>query len=95
MTVPEERLKMVVEILRGFGARRVLLFGSYARDPEHARDLDLAVEGIPLNTVVAADVAAERVLDVPLDLVSMEENPEFFCIVSKERRVLYEEGSPR
>jgi predicted nucleotidyltransferase len=92
MIVPEERMQRAVEALRDFGARRVLLFGSFLADPENARDVDLAVEGIPLNRILAADVMLQEILEVPADLVSREENSEFFDFVASYGRILYEKG---
>ena len=92
MSAPVERLAAVVEVLRRFGARRVLLFGSAAENPDQARDVDLAVEGIPLRSLIAADLAAFRILNYPLDLVSREENPAFFDVIQRRSKVLYEQG---
>lgn len=92
MIVPEERMHRAVEALRGFGARRVLLFGSFLNAPDKANDVDLAVEGIPLNRLLEANVAAYEILKVPLDLVSREENPEFFDIVATRGKILFEKG---
>jgi predicted nucleotidyltransferase len=87
--VPEARIKRAVDALKELGARRVLLFGSFLRDPEKARDIDLAVEGIPLNRILEADVLLQETLGVPADLVSREENPSLFDIVARRGKVLY------
>jgi predicted nucleotidyltransferase len=92
MIVPDERMHRAVEALREFGARRVLLFGSFLNDPENARDIDLAVEGIPLEQILEADVMIQEILQVPADLVSREENPSFFDIVARRGKVLYQES---
>lgn len=87
----EDRLEDAVRALRSFGARRVLLFGSYARAPRMARDVDIAVEGIPVSKLWRADGAVADALGVPFDLVSSEANPEFFALVGKRAKVLYEQ----
>jgi predicted nucleotidyltransferase len=92
LDVSAQSLQAAVECLRGFGARRVLLFGSLVDAPELARDVDLAVEGIPLGRLLDADVAVHAVLGVPTDLVSREENPRFLDVIKDYGRVLYEEG---
>ena len=92
MVIPQERLRRAVEALAEFGARRVLLFGSFLETPEEARDIDLAVDGIPLNRLLAADVAIHEILQVPMDLVSREENPRFFEIVERRGKVIFEQG---
>jgi predicted nucleotidyltransferase len=85
------KLQSAVSALRELGARRVLLFGSYAYDPEHARDLDLAVEGIPLERLGMAGLECYRLLRVPLDLVSREESPAFFNLIAQDAVTLYEQ----
>ena len=90
MVIAEDRLQQVVDALRSMGARRVLLFGSCLDAPDHARDIDLAVEGIPLDRLLDADVAVHDILDVPTDLVSREENPAFYEIVEKRGKVLFQ-----
>ena len=86
----DTRLEKAVEVLRTFGARRVLLFGSYARTPQTARDVDIAVEGIPVSKLWRADGAVDEALGVPFDLVSREANPDFFELIGKRAKVLYE-----
>lgn len=91
MAVSKARLEQAVEVLRSFGATRVLLFGSYLRDPENARDLDLAAEGVPLKSIWRADGAVTEALGVPSDVVFREESPEFYDLIRKRATVLYEQ----
>ncbi len=90
MAVEAARLDAAVRALRKMGATRVLLFGSFAESPETARDIDIAVEGIPLNRILDADVAVHDLLGVPVDLVSREETPEFYSLISRKATVLSE-----
>jgi predicted nucleotidyltransferase len=46
MAIRAEQLAKAIEIAREFGATRLLIFGSAAHDPNHARDLDLACDGV-------------------------------------------------
>jgi len=89
--VDRDRLTKAVEILRALGARRVVLFGSAARSLEEARDIDLAVEGIPLYRLLDADLAVHEALNYPSDLVSREETPGFYDLDTREGIVLYEQ----
>ena len=75
-------------MLRALGAKRVVLFGSCATDPNTAADVDLAVEGIPLNRLLDADVQVHETLHAPTDLVSREENPTLYDIVVRYGKVL-------
>ncbi len=89
--VDPERLAKAVDILRGMGARKVVLFGSAARSMERARDIDLAVTGIPLHRLLDADLAVHETLRYPSDLISREETPEFFDLAVRDGMVLYEQ----
>jgi predicted nucleotidyltransferase len=71
------------------GAKRVILFGSAATTPERARDVDLAVEGIPPERILDADVALMDILQQPFDLVARELNPRFFSVVERYGKVLH------
>jgi len=61
------------ELLARFGATRVVLFGSLAREALHERsDVDVAVWGLAASDEgAAADLVAEHV-GLPVDLVRME-----------------------
>ena len=89
MAVNLEKVPQAVRALVKMGARKVILFGSAAENPESAGDIDLAVEGIPLNRILDADVEIGDILRQPYDLVSREENSGFFEIISRYGKVLY------
>ena len=65
-------LDKAIAIAKQFGASRLVVFGSFLKDPENARDLDLAVAGI--NDWAFFELAArlEEALRVPLDLISLD-----------------------
>ena len=88
---PLDRLPKVVEALRRLGAKQILLFGSAAESPETARDIDLAVSGIPISKILDADVAVNDIFSFPTDLISREENPRFFEIIQKYGKMIYEQ----
>jgi predicted nucleotidyltransferase len=90
MHITSEKMQTVVDVLRSMGARTVVLFGSMVDAPEMARDVDIAVEGIPLTRILDADVAVHDLLGVPTDLVSHEENPAFFDVVKDYGRILFQ-----
>lgn len=89
MAVNLEKIPQAVQALVTMGARKVILFGSAAENPESANDIDLAVEGIPLNRILDADVEVDDILRQPYDLVSREENSDFFEIISRYGKALY------
>lgn len=91
MVMSEEKIQNAVQLLRSFGAKRVLLFGSCVHTPEKSRDIDLAVDGIPFERLGAADVAVYRLLRMPFDLISRDEDPEFFELAAENAVTLYEQ----
>jgi predicted nucleotidyltransferase len=46
MPVTDEHIETAKAIARDYGATRMVVFGSAVDDPENARDLDLAIEGV-------------------------------------------------
>jgi len=47
MRVTQEHINKAVELAKEYGATRLILFGSALSDPQNARDLDLAIDGVP------------------------------------------------
>ena len=72
------RVRQAAEELKGLGARRVILFGSFARgDWSMASDVDLAVLGLPAHLFWKAGCMAENTIaDRPVDLVALEQASE-------------------
>jgi predicted nucleotidyltransferase len=73
----ESIIRQAAEALIASGAKAVYLFGSVAREQEeHARDIDLAVSGLPPEKFFRAMGRARCILRRPLDLVDLDElNP--------------------
>jgi predicted nucleotidyltransferase len=93
MAVDLSKLPRAVEVLKSYGAKRILLFGSAAVEPAKAHDIDLAVEGIPLPRLLQADTDTWWSLDQPMDLVSKEEDPELYAVIGKYAKVLYDQAA--
>jgi predicted nucleotidyltransferase len=71
----ENKLSDVVNVLvRDFGVTQVVLFGSLARQEAGMEsDVDLLVYGLPLQKLMEATVAAERIIKIThVDLVPYE-----------------------
>ena len=73
LTEPDQKeLQEAVEILVGYGATKVLLFGSAARGEAHRlSDIDLACEGIPPRKFFKALGELLSTLRVAIDLVDL------------------------
>jgi uncharacterized protein len=71
VTIRQEHINRAIEIARAFGVERLILFGSAAIDLQHARDLDLACDGVPGWKLYALGARLEEELRVPLDLIPL------------------------
>jgi predicted nucleotidyltransferase len=72
----------------GFGAKRLLLFGSGVENPAAARDLDLACAGVPGWKLFELAAALEETLGVPVDLLLLDPPTPFTQLIEKRSRVL-------
>lgn len=72
MPVTQAHIEKAKEVARAYGARRLILFGRGQTEPEAARDLDLAVEGVEGWTVFEMAGRLEREIDIPLDVIPLE-----------------------
>jgi len=80
---------VIVQLGHQFGVTRILLFGSSLRDDREARDIDLAVEGVP--DAVFFKFYGELLLRLskPVDLVDLTKPSRFNAMVRKEGVPLY------
>jgi predicted nucleotidyltransferase len=83
------RLPALVDLLvERYGVTEVVLFGSFARDEAApGSDLDLLVEGLPMERLIEAMVALERLLPhhITLYLVPVERaRPEVLARIAGE-----------
>jgi predicted nucleotidyltransferase len=76
------RIALAAEALKKAGAREVYLFGSAATGRlSKVSDIDMAVSGLPPARFFQAMGDAADLLDVPLDLVDLDEaNPFTECL---------------
>lgn len=82
-------LQRAVEIARDFGATKLILFGSFLEDPATARDLDLAVDGVPGWKFFELAARLEEALHVPLDLIPLSADTPLTRRVEAQGEVLY------
>lgn len=88
MVTPEE-IDAAVEVLKSFGARRIVLFGSAVDRPETANDLDIACEGVPDRSFYSAAGALITRLKRNVDLVDLKDNERRSAFIEKTGRLLY------
>lgn len=89
-------LEAAISILKNYGAKRVLLFGSLCKSG-HFRpgsDIDLAVEGIPPDKITRAAADLMMTLEWPTDLKPIEEMDAFFRLrILESGELLYAEST--
>ena len=87
-------LKKAIEILRNYGAKRILLYGSLCRSGQFHRrsDIDLVVEGIPPQHFLRAAGDLMMEIDWPIDLKPLEGLDGLFReLVIKRGELIYAE----
>lgn len=95
MQLNEEIKKKIISILIKHGIKRILVFGSYARNEATLKsDLDLIVEfpeGTSLLDHVGIEIELSEVLNMKIDLLSQNGiSPYIKDQVLKEAIVIYE-----
>lgn len=81
----ENRIRRAAEVLKGFGAKEVYLFGSAAEDAmDEYSDVDIAVAGLPPEVFFRAAGRAEDVLRRQLDLVCLDTDTPFTRYLKEE-----------
>ncbi|MBM4020113.1 MAG: nucleotidyltransferase domain-containing protein [Planctomycetes bacterium] len=80
-----QRIERAAAALKKAGAREVYLFGSAAAGRlSDNSDIDMAVSGLPPARFFQAMGEAADLLDVPLDLVDLDEDNPFTECLKKE-----------
>ena len=93
MPITEDQIDQAVRIARDYGATRVVLFGSALDRPAHARDLDLAVEGVGGWEFFGLGATIDRAIGLPVDLVPLDPPTPFSRLIEKQGRVLYHQAT--
>ena len=88
MTIQQEQLDRAIEIAETFGATRLILFGSAATNPEQAKDIDLACDGVAGWKIFELGARLEEELKMPLDLIPLSPPNRFTRIIERRGRML-------
>jgi predicted nucleotidyltransferase len=85
----QEQIARAAEVLKAASAREVYVFGSAAK-PRGVppRDVDMAVSGLPPHLFFRAYGEAGDVLEVPLDLVDLDEDSAFVNYLKEKRKLV-------
>jgi predicted nucleotidyltransferase len=88
MTIQKEQLDRAIEIAETFGATRLILFGSAVTNPEQAKDIDLACDGVAGWKIFELGARLEEELKMPLDLIPLSPPTRFTRLIERRGRVL-------
>ena len=88
MAIQQEQIQRVIKIAKAFGATRLILFGSAATEPEQAKDIDLACDGVAGWKLFELGARLEEELKMPLDLIPLSPSNRFTRIIERRGTVL-------
>ena len=89
MLTKEEILNIIEKRARAFGAKKVVVFGSFIDGPNQYNDIDIAcdIEGLGLLEFAGK---LENELRIPIDIFPIESNSDFIKSISTRGMILYE-----
>lgn len=88
MAVNAAQFRRTIELARCYGATRLILFGSAVDNPDTARDIDLACDGVEGWKQYEFAARLEEELHTPLDVVPLTPPSRFTRNIEKKGRVL-------
>lgn len=88
MAIRQEQYERIKELAQAYGATRLIIFGSAVDNPEKARDIDIACDGVPGWKLFELVARLEEELHTPLDIVSLSPPTRFTEHIEKKGRVL-------
>jgi predicted nucleotidyltransferase len=77
-----------MELAKTYGVTRLILFGSAVDNPDTARDIDLACDGVEGWKLFEFAARLEEELHTPLDVVPLTPSSRFTRIIEEKGRVL-------
>ena len=88
MAINPADIKKIVALAKSYGATRIILFGSAVENPDQARDLDLAFDGVPGWKLFELGARLEEELKVPLDIVPLNPPTRFTRLIETKGQKL-------
>ena len=77
MGLKTDDLERFTALAKQYGATRLILFGSAATQPDKARDVDLACDGVSGWALYELGARLEETIDLPLDLIPLSPTTPF------------------
>jgi predicted nucleotidyltransferase len=82
------QLDKITALARTYGTTRLYLFGSALDNPDEARDIDLACDGVPGWKLYELAARLENEMDMPFDLVPLSPPTRFTRLIELRGRRL-------
>ena len=88
MAFSQEQFDKITLLAKNYGATRLILFGSAKDNPDTARDIDLACDGVPGWKLYELAARLEEEINAPLDLVPLSPPNRFTQMIERRGRRL-------
>lgn len=88
MAFGQVELEKIISLAKGYGATRLILFGSALEAPEIARDIDLACDGITGWKLYALAARLEEEINSSLDIIPLTPPTRFTRMIERKGRQL-------
>ncbi|HLG29421.1 MAG TPA: nucleotidyltransferase domain-containing protein [Candidatus Brocadiales bacterium] len=88
MGITEKQIEKSVAIAKAYGVKRLILFGSALEEPERARDIDLACDGIDGWKLFEFGGRLEEELHLPVDIVPLNPPTRFSRYIEARGKIL-------
>jgi predicted nucleotidyltransferase len=83
-----EQFDKITLLAKSYGVTRLILFGSAQENPETARDIDLACDGVTGWKLFELAARLEEEINIPLDLVPLTPSNRFTQMIERRGRRL-------
>ncbi|MBM4140359.1 MAG: DNA polymerase III subunit beta [Nitrospira sp.] len=88
MAITQAQIEKITSLAKSYGANRLILFGSALEDPEGAKDLDIACDGVQGWKLFELAAKLEEELHIPLDLIPLSPSNRFTKYIESKGKVL-------
>ena len=88
MGLTQTKIDRITDLAKSYGVKRLILFGSAFENPEKARDIDLACDGVQGWKLYELAAKIEEELRMPLDLVPLNPPSRFTKHIEGRCKVL-------
>jgi predicted nucleotidyltransferase len=88
MAVTQTQIDKITSLAQSYGAKRLILFGSAVEEPDQARDIDIACDGVPGWKIFELAARLEEELRMPLDLIPLTPPSRFTKYIESKGKVL-------